>query len=284
MSKKTVQLAISYDFDGTLAPGNMQEHSFIPELGINVSDFWAEVKKIAKDNDMNEILAYMQLMLEKGHEKKVKISKSAFREHGKKIQFFKGVEEFFDMINAYAKSKGAHIDHYIISSGLRDILQGTSIAKHFKLMFASGYKFDIHDVAEWPALAVDYTNKTQYLFRINKGIDNAFDNSKINKFMPEDERPMPFKNMIYIGDGETDIPAMKMTKLNGGTSIAVYDANKRKTKTHRSAKEVCQSLIEEERADYIAAADYSDDSSLVKVIKLTIDRIVAHEELKQYKK
>jgi hypothetical protein len=284
MAKKHIPIAIAYDFDGTLAPGNMQEHSFIPELGIDVSDFWSEVKKIARENDMNEILAYMQLMLEKGHEKKVKISKEAFRKHGKEINFFDGVEQYFDMINTYAKQHSVHIDHYIISSGLRDILHGTSIARHFKLIFASGYKFDIHDVAEWPALAVDYTSKTQYLFRINKGIDNVHDNSRINKFMAEDERPMPFKNIIYIGDGETDIPAMKMTKFQGGTSIAVYNPNKRKIKGQDSLKELCEKLIIEERADYMAPADYSDDSPLVKIIKLTIDRIVAYEELKHYKK
>lgn len=284
MAKKLIPIAISYDFDGTLAPGNMQEHSFIPELGINIGDFWAEVKAIAKENDMNEILAYMQLMLEKGHEKKVRISKEAFKEHGKGIKFFDGVEAFFDVINAYAKSKGAHIDHYIISSGLRDILYGTSIAKHFKMMYASGYKFDIHDVAEWPALAVDYTTKTQYLFRINKGIENAYDNSQINKFMLDDERPMPFKNMIYIGDGETDIPAMKMMKLQGGTSIAVYNPGKRKKAGKTSLKELCQALIQEDRANYMAPADYTDNSPLVKIIKLTIDRIVAYEELKNFTK
>lgn len=284
MAKKHTPIAIAYDFDGTLAPGNMQEHSFIPELGINISDFWADVRKTAEENDMNEILAYMQLMLEKGREKKVKISKSAFRDHGKGINFFNGVEDYFNLINEYAKHKGAHIDHYIISSGLRDILHGTCIAKHFKLIFASGYKFDMHGVAEWPALAVDYTTKTQYLFRINKGIENAYDNSKINRYMHEDERPMPFSNMIYIGDGETDIPAMKMVNSQGGTSIAVYNPNKRKPKGKPSLRELCQALIEEDRANYMAGADYSDGSDLVKIIKLTIDRIVAHEELKQYKK
>lgn len=284
MAKKKTKIAIAYDFDGTLAPSNMQEHSFIPELGINTADFWAEVKKTAKDNNMNEILAYMEHMLQKGKEKRVKISRDAFRRHGNGIQFFAGVEQYFDTVNAYAKSKDAHIDHYIISSGLKDILEGTAIAKHFKFMFASAYKFDVHGVAEWPALAVDYTTKTQYLFRINKGIDNVWDNSKINQYMAEDERPMPFKNMIYLGDGETDIPAMKMTKEMGGTSIAVYDGKKRKTKGRAAPKEVCQRLISEGRVNYIAPADYTDNSSLLRIIKLTIDRIVAYEELKQYQK
>lgn len=284
MRKKKVQLAIAYDFDGTLAPGNMQEHSFIPELGIDVAKFWADVKKDAAKHDMNEILSYMQLMLKRADEKEKPITKAAFEQHGYGITLFEGVEQYFDVINQYAKDKGAQIDHYIISSGLRDILRGTSIAKHFKLMFASGYKFNASGVAEWPALAVDYTTKTQYLFRINKGIDNVHDNSRINKFMTEDERPMPFRNIIYIGDGETDIPAMKMTKEMGGTSIAVYNPNKRKEKGMPSLRDNCQQLIDEDRVNYIAPANYKDDSPLVNIIKLTIDRIVAYEELKQYQK
>lgn len=284
MAKKKTQLAIAYDFDGTLAPGNMQEHSFIPELGIDITKFWTDVKKDSAKHDMNEILAYMYLMLKRAAEKEKPITKSAFEKHGNGITLFEGVETYFDTINEYAKSQGAHIDHYIISSGLRDILKGTSIAKHFKLMFASGYKFDANGVAEWPALAVDYTTKTQYLFRINKGIDNVHDNSKINKFMTEDERPMPFRNMIYIGDGETDIPAMKMTKELGGTSIAVYNPKKRKERDKLSMKQMCQQLIEEDRVNYIAPADYTDESPLVNIIKLTIDRIVAYEKLKQYQK
>lgn len=283
MSRKLIQIAIAYDFDGTLAPGNMQEHSFIPELGINVDDFWQRVRAHCKEHDMNEILAYMELMLKEGDHKNIQISRTAFSNHGKGIKFFDGVEQYFGMINSYAKDRAVKIDHYIISSGLRDILHGTSIAKHFKLIFASGYKFDQHGVAKWPALAVDYTTKTQYLFRINKGIDNVYDNSTINKYKPEAERPMPFKNMIYIGDGETDIPAMKMTKYNGGTSIAVYNPNKRKEKGQPSLRELCERLIIEERADYMAPANYTDDSALVKIIKLTINRIVAYNELKQFK-
>jgi len=192
MAKKLQRIAIAYDFDGTLAPGNMQQHSFIPKLGVDSSIFWKEVKGIAKENDMNEILAYMHLMLKKAQEKNIPITKKAFVDHGKGMPMFPGVVEYFKKINDYAKSKGLIIEHYIISSGLRDILKGTPIHKEFEMVFASAYKYDVNDVAEWPALAIDYTNKTQFLFRINKGIKNAWDNESINKFMPEEERPMPF--------------------------------------------------------------------------------------------
>ena len=283
MGKKLTHTAIAYDFDGTLAPGNMQQHSFIPKLGIDSSEFWKEVKKIAKENDMNEILAYMFLMLKKAREKEIEITKRAFTEHGKDMPMFPGVEEYFDKINAYAHSKGIKIEHYIISSGLRDILNGTSIYKKFEMVFASSYMYDVNDVAEWPALAIDYTNKTQFLFRINKGINNSWDNEKINKFMLEEDRPIPFERMIYLGDGETDIPAMKMIRHQGGKAIAVYNPETRTTAGKKS-KKITQKLIEQKRANYVAAADYTEGSSLYKIIQLCIDEIAAKSELLKYQK
>lgn len=283
MAKKLTKIVIAYDFDGTLAPGNMQEHKFIPQLGIDKKAFWGEVKTLAEKNDMNEILAYMQLMLKKASEKGFPITKKAFTDHGKDLTFFDGVEEFFDKINAYARSKGLEIEHYIISSGLRDILNGTTIYKHFKRVFASGYKFDANDVAEWPALAIDYTSKTQFLFRINKGIDNAWDSSEINKFYAEEARPMPFSRMIYLGDGETDIPAMKMVTMQGGIAIAVYNPDQR-TSAGKKSKANCQKLIEEKRSNFIASADYSEGSNLYKIIQLSIDKIAAEVELRVYTK
>jgi phosphoglycolate phosphatase-like HAD superfamily hydrolase len=284
MSKKYTKIAIAYDFDGTLAPGNMQEHSFIPKLGINKSSFWNEVKEKAKQHDMNEILAYMHLMLKKAHEKEIQITQDAFMDYGKGIVFFKGVEEYFDRINAYAKTKNLTIEHYIISSGLRDILKGTNIRKYFEAIYASAYEFDVNGVAVWPALAVDYTNKTQFLFRINKGIKNSWDNSKINKYIKEEDRPMPFSRMIYIGDGETDIPAMKMINYQNGASIAVYNPNVRAKKDKPSPKQICQELLVHKRATYIAPADYSEESELYRLLIRIIDKIALNLELKKYMK
>lgn len=261
----------------------MQEHTFIPQLGINKNKFWAENKKIAEENDMNEILSYMQLMLTKAKEKKMQITQKAFKDHGKNITYFDGVEDYFDKINAYAKTKNIKIKHYIISSGLRDILKGTSIYKYFAAVFASAYKYDENGVAEWPALAIDYTSKTQFLFRINKGIENAWDNSKINKYIEEADRPIPFDKMIYIGDGETDVPAMKMINFQGGTSIAVYNPNQR-TKAGKRAKEICEDLIEQNRATYIAPANYFEGSPLFTILTKSIDKISASSELEKYKK
>ena len=275
-------MAIAYDFDGTLAPGNMQERSFIPKLGIDKQAFWAEANARAQQQDMDEILAYMQLMLQKARQVEIPITKTAFLQHGHEIRFFKGVESFFDRINAYAAERSVRIGHHIISSGLRDIIRGTSISKYFKNIFASGYTYDVNEVAEWPALAINYTNKTQYLFRINKGIDNSYDNSTINKYVEMNQRPIPFQRMVYLGDGETDVPAMKMIKYQGGTAIAVYDPGKRKRSDRPSGKQVCQTLIEQKRADFMAAADYSADSRLVKIIESIIDKIVINGRLASF--
>jgi phosphoserine phosphatase len=283
MARKLQRIAIAYDFDGTLAPGNMQQHSFIPKLGVESGTFWKEVKAIAKDNDMNEILAYMHHMLKRAKEKDIQITKKAFIDHGKGMPLFPGVNEFFKKINDYARKKGLIIEHYIISSGLRDILKGTPIYKEFEMVFASAYKYDVNDVAEWPALAIDYTNKTQFLFRINKGIKNAWDNESINKFTPEHERPLPFNRMIYLGDGETDIPAMKMINFQGGKSIAVYNPDT-KTKAGKKAKKITQELVAQGRANYVAPADYSEGSSLYKILQLCIDSMAAEIELQSFKK
>lgn len=282
MPKKLTRVAIAYDFDGTLAPGNMQEHSFIPELGMKKGEFWGEVKKLAKENDMDEILAYMEFTIRKAKEKSMSIKKANFIKYGKEIQLFSGVLEYFKLINDFAKTKNIIVDHYIISSGLREFIQGTKIKNNFKQIFASGFMYNVDEIAIWPALAVNYTNKTQFLFRISKGIENAYDNSRINKHIPEEERNIPFSRMIYIGDGETDVPAMKTIKNQGGTAIAVYDPHKRKTKNKKSAKDVCFELINEDRVDFVAPAIYTENSELVKLLKMLIEKISIQAELTQY--
>lgn len=284
MKKKIHRIAIAYDFDGTLAPGNMQEHNFLPALGIAPKTFWTNAKKKAKENDMDEILAYMQLTIEEARNKNLPIRKTDFIQYGKDINFFEGVETYFGRINAYAKSKGLIVEHFIISSGLRELVKGTKISKHFKTIFASGFEYDASGVAVWPALAVNYTNKTQFLFRINKGIFNSYDNQEINRYMPENERYIPFKQMIYIGDGETDVPAMKMIKYQGGKAIAVYNPKVRAKKGRKSPKQICEELINQNRADFIAPANYNEGSELDKLLKLIIDKISAEIEMKGYEK
>lgn len=279
MSKKKIPMAIAYDFDGTLAPGNMQEHSFIPGLKIKKKDFWNEVKRIAQKNDMDQILAYMKLMLSKAEAAGKEINKTAFKKHGENLPFFKGVKNWFRRINRYAAQRNIKLKHFIISSGLRELIEGSVIKKEFECIFASGFMYDQHEVAKWPALAINYTGKTQYLFRINKGISNSYDDKKINEFTRPEDRPIPFSNMIYIGDGETDIPCMKMIKYQNGYAIAVYDPNTRHSKNKESHREKALKLLKDRRADYAVRADYTDGAELDSIVKTIIDKISAENKL-----
>ena len=273
-------VAIAYDFDGTLAPGNMQEYNFIPDLNMDKGEFWQEANEMAKRHDMDEVLAYMHLMLIKAKEQNLDIREATFMKYGEKITFFEGVESYFERINAYAAAQNLHLEHFIISSGLREIVKGTRIAKYFKTIYASGFQYDENGCACWPALGVNYTNKTQFLFRINKGIYNSYDNTLINKSMPEDERAVPFSNLIYMGDGETDVPAMKMVNLYGGTTIAVYNPKSEVTPERPvSAREKGIKLIKQKRADYIGPADYTENSELDVILKKVIDKIAVEQDL-----
>jgi hypothetical protein len=257
----------------------MQEHAFLPEVHEKPADFWAETKKVSAQNDMDEILAYMHLMLQKAKAAGVSIRRENFVKCGKGIAFFDGVTDWFDRIDAFGKELGVSVAHYVISSGMREMIAGASIHRHFKYVFASGYMYDADDVAVWPALAVNYTNKTQYLFRINKGIENAHDNTRINKYTPDADRPVPFANMVYIGDGETDIPAMKMLKHQGGHAIAVYNPHKRKTPRRPSPKDQVHLLLEHGRADFALPADYREGKPLDRVVKGIIRKVAVEHAL-----
>jgi 2-hydroxy-3-keto-5-methylthiopentenyl-1-phosphate phosphatase len=284
MSSYKNRIAIAYDFDGTLAPGNMQEHNFIPDLNMDKADFWHEANQIAKTHNMDEVLAYMFLMLEKAQAQNIPIKEQTFVDYGKTITLFKGVEAYFERINHYVESRGFRLEHHIISSGLREFIKGTTIARHFSNIFASGFLYNEQGVACWPALAVNYTNKTQFLFRINKGIYNSYDNTLINKVVPEDEKPIPFSNIIYLGDGETDVPAMKMVKLYGGTTIAVYNPNPTRIDGQMcNPKALCRGIVEAKRADYFAPADYSETGVLYRHLCFAIDKIIAEQSLNRLK-
>lgn len=275
--KRKIPFAIVYDFDGTLAPGNMQERDFIPAIGMKTDKFWKEVTKISKKHQADQILIYMKLMLDKARASAVKVTNEDFESYGQNLPFFNGVlpenkdgqtiKGWFDRINDYGKSSSVGVEHYIVSSGIREMIKGTPIAKKFKAIYASSFLYDHHGVAVWPALAVNYTTKTQYLFRINKGCFDVSDNKLINKYVPDKDREIPFSNMVYIGDGETDIPCFRLVKDRGGYAIAVY-------KPHtKGAKAKLGNLISDERINYIAAADFKDNGQLDRIIKSIIDKI-----------
>lgn len=261
--------ALIYDFDGTLARGNLQETSFIPEIGMTKTEFWDEVKARTREHDADEILVYMHLMLEKAREKDLQVTAEDLRLHGETAPLFPGLADksWFKRINHHAEERGLALEHYIVSSGIHEMIDGCAIRDAFRQVFASKFIY-IDGVAAWPGVGINYTTKTQYLFRINKGIDNHWDNVSINSYMPEDERPIPFDRMIFLGDGDTDIPTMKMLTYKGGHSVAVYDPNR----TDRDLKKI-HKLISDGRVEFVAPADYEENSQIDIIVKGILGRI-----------
>ena len=272
MNKKPV-VALMYDFDKTLSTTDMQEYSFIPRVGESSEAFWAQANELSTKQNMDRILAYMYLMIKKCNQKDMPITRESFVDLGKDIKWYKGVTQWFDRINAFGEACGAQVEHYIISSGLKEIIEGTEIAHSFKKIYASEFYYNASGVAVWPLTAINYTAKTQFLFRINKGILDISDDILLNQGMAEDERRVPFTNMIYLGDGMTDVPCMKLVKEYGGHSIAVYPPRKARQSN-------VSELIKSRRLSFATPADYSEGSTLDKTVKAIIEKIVADKDLK----
>jgi phosphoserine phosphatase len=261
--------AIVYDFDGTLARGNIQERSFIPSIGLTQEEFWNQAKQMAQEGDADEILCYMQLLVKLAKDRNVPVTADQLREHGKDADLFPGLADgtWFDRTNAFATANGLELKHYVVSSGTFEMIVGCPIYPRFKRVFAS--KFIYHDgEAVWPGLAINYTTKTQFLFRINKGIENSWDSARLNSYMPDHERPIPFSRMIFVGDGDTDIPSMKMMAHQGGYSVAVCDPKC----DIRSIRKI-HKLISEDRVSFVAPADYGPDTQMDIIMKGIIGRI-----------
>lgn len=263
-------IAICYDFDKTLSPDDMQAQGYIQSVGYEVESFWKESNGLAEDNDMDQNLAYMFTMLRKAHGRFV-FNREALRDYGAKVQLFPGVETWFKRIKEYGKEKGVIVEHYIISSGLKEMIEGTKVAKEFEKIYASSFYYDEQGVAQWPAQAINYTSKTQFLFRIEKGTLDVNDSAVNDYFAPEDIR-IPFRNMIYIGDSDTDIPCMKLINTNSGHSIGVFNPETQdKRKVYR--------MMEDKRIKYYAPADYTEGSELDMLVKNIIDTTASNEKL-----
>lgn len=263
-------IAIMYDFDKTLCTKNMQEYSFIKSVGMSEEQFWSKSNALAKGEQMDPVLAYMYEMIDAAKKNDMSIHRLDFVELGKKLKFIKGVETWFERINRFGEENGVKIEHYIISSGLKEIIEGSAIAKEFTEIFACEYMYDVNGIACWPKNVVNYTTKTQFLFRINKGVSDLSDDKTLNDFIPEDERRVPFRNMIYIADGLTDVPCMKLVKNNGGYSVAVYQGKK---------KDTADALMRDNRVDYAEQANYSEGSALEQLIMDMITEIRVKDKL-----
>ena len=266
-------IALIYDFDGTLAPGNMQEYDFIPAVGKSNKEFWDESNSLAEEQDADGILTYMWRMLQEARTKGLSLRREAFQESGRHVQLFNGVKEWFARINACGEARGIRVLHYINSSGLKEIIEGTEIAHEFRNIYACSFLYDIDGIAYWPAVAVNYTNKTQFIFKINKGVESVHDSKLVNRYIPEDKRPVPFSRMIYLGDGTTDIPCMRLVKNFGGHSIAIYDPDR------QGSLEEMQALIHDNRVNHVCPADYTAGSAVDKIVQLIIDKIDLDERL-----
>lgn len=269
MGKTTI--AILYDFDKTLCTTDMQEYDFIKNLDMTSEEFWGEAAAITNKYEVEKILAYMFIMIKKCKEKGIPLTEEYLKKCGENVVLFRGVLTWFDRINEFGESMGVNIEHYIISSGTYEIIQGTPIAKYFKKIYACKYMYDENGEAVWPALAINYTLKTQYIYRISKGVLDVTDDYNLNREQDESLRQIAYRNMIYIGDGLTDIPCMKMVKEKGGKSIALYPSGK---------SEKVKPLVDDDRINYVCVADYSPNSSLEKIVKLMIENMAVIEKLK----
>ena len=271
----TIRIGILYDFDKTLCTTDMQEYDFIKKLGMTSDAFWGEAAAITATHEVEKILAYMFVMIKKCKEKGIPLTEEYLRSCGQHVELFNGVLTWFDRINEYGRSQGVEIEHYIISSGTYEIIQGTPIAKYFKRIYACRYMYDEKGEALWPALAINYTLKTQYIYRISKGTLDVTDDYNLNRQQDESLRRIAYHNMIYIGDGLTDIPCMKLVKERGGKSIAVYPEGNR---------EHVKPLVEDARINYVCVADYSPESPLEKIVKLMIEKMAILEKLNMQEK
>lgn len=257
-------VAIMYDFDKTLITRDMQEYTFIPSLGMQPDDFWDGTQSLASEQQMDSVLAYMYAMMIRAEANGKPLKREDLVECGQHVVYLPGVEGWFERINGYGKEAGVEVEHYVLSSGLKEIIDGTSIAKHFKKIFASEFLYGEDGKAIWAKMAVNYTNKTQFVYRINKGVLDISNNVDVNASTPESDRRVFFNNMIYLGDGLTDVPCMKLVKLSGGHSIALYQDGQ---------KEKVQPLLKHERVDWIFQADYREGQPLDVAMKNLICKL-----------
>lgn len=260
--RKVPTIAFMYDFDKTLCDQDMQNYSFIPNLNMTSEEFWDETEKFSKKHYMEGILSYMYYMMYKCKEKGIPFTQEYLRSLGKNVNFYKGVQNWFSRINKYGESLGVKVEHYIISSGIKDIIDGSEIKDEFKKIFACQYYFDENGEVVWPKIAINYTQKTQYIFRISKAAFDETDNRKVNDKMSD--RIIPYQNMIYIGDGLTDVPCMTFVKKQGGTSIAIYQ---------KGQKDKVVDLLLDDRVNYLCNADYQEGSDLDTLVKLIMQDI-----------
>ena len=269
MEKQPI-VAFLYDFDKTLCTTDMQHYAFIPSLGMTPAEFWELANGFGRRNRIDGILAYMYTMIQESKRKNILFTRQDLVEKGKSIVLFPGVQDWFRRINEFGAAQGVQVEHYIISSGLREIIEGSTIRDVFKEIYASEFYYDENGVPVWPKLAVNFTAKTQFVYRINKGVLDVSDDKTLNDSMPDDSKRVPFHNMIYVGDGLSDVPCMKMMRAYGGQAIAVYQESNRMG---------VEDLMAKGRVDFIFKADYSEGTALDLTVKNIIRKMAIVDQL-----
>ena len=270
MDKQTPIIAFLYDFDKTLCTTDMEDYAFIPALGYTPAEFWAKANSFGWSNRMDGLLAYMYTMIQECAAQSIKLDRAFLNRCGASIQLFPGVREWFGRINAFAKSLGVQVEHYVISSGLREIIEGSGIAHEFREIYACEFFYNEEGLACWPKLDVNFTNKTQFVYRINKGVLDVSDDKTLNDSMPDDSKRIPFTNMIYVGDGLSDVPCMKMMRAYGGQAVAVYQDSNRAG---------VEDLLAKGRVDFIFPADYRDGTLFDETMKNIVRKIAIADAL-----
>ena len=263
-------IAFLYDFDKTLCTTDMEDYAFIPSLGYTPAEFWGKANAFGWENRMDGLLAYMYTMIQECAAQNIKLDRAFLNHCGESIQLFPGVREWFARINAFGESLGVQVEHYVISSGLREIIEGSGIAQEFREIYACEFYYNENGDACWPKLDVNFTNKTQFVYRINKGILDVSRDKELNDSMPDDSKRVPFTNMIYMGDGLSDVPCMKMMRAYGGQAIAVYQASNRQG---------VEKLLADGRVDFIFPADYRESMELDRTVRDILRKMTITDRL-----
>ena len=263
-------IAFLYDFDKTLCTTDMEDYAFIPSLGYTPAEFWGKANAFGWENRMDGLLAYMYTMIQECAAQNIKLDRAFLNHCGESIQLFPGVREWFARINAFGESLGVEVEHYVISSGLRELIEGSGIAQEFREIYACEFYYNENGDACWPKLDVNFTNKTQFVYRINKGILDVSRDKELNDSMPDDSKRVPFTNMIYMGDGLSDVPCMKMMRAYGGQAIAVYQASNRQG---------VEKLLADGRVDFIFPADYREDMELDRTVRDILRKMTITDRL-----
>jgi hypothetical protein len=284
MSIPQSTIAVVYDYDQTLSPTYMQDEVLFPAYGIDPARFWKKSQQLVRDEGWESELAYLKTLLDSlpmdppTNEDLVRL--------GANLKFYPGLPEMFGELNSLLNDAhhaiGIRIEHYILSSGMKALIDGSALKPFVKEIFGCEFATDSHGRITFPKRVISHTQKTQYLFRINKGLLDL--SQDVNDHMPQELRPVPFPNMIYVGDGPTDVPCFTVMKQFGGQSIAVYNPN---DPTLNSFRKCYQLSAHANRIKHIAPSDYRSGSHLRLILDEMIREIAnrmlrhRHEEIEE---